>query len=441
MASEWRLIVGPGAVRLARQWVPDPERPELRPFGWHQRWAAGTTSALSGSGRGDGGQSARSRSKMRWLFASLPWERLGPRLVMLSLTYPGDWREWVPDGRTLDGHRRAFLERWRRRWGAPAGVWLKEFQESGRPHLHLYLAIPDAVPDAEYEGLRQRTLLRRRLEREYGRYRGRGKVPAIGLKYGGDFAMWLRNSWSEVVGTQGVLKAHHARGVDVAVSFWSDEVARTKDRREVAAYMAGESAKWKQKKPPDDFKGVGRYFGYVGRPVGFVPDLDEIVVPHAIAYELERRLERLVRWRIRAKAARYGRTGPITFDLRRAGNGLQVFELKREEVPKLLARCEQAAARKEAARAGTPFVWGPTFMGWSAQALAEIGGEDGESWVRNRPDPYEEQAKWCGCERDELCPDCAPPQVLRRMEARCGCRGDEVRIECIDPKLLPPELA
>jgi hypothetical protein len=323
-------------------------------------------------------------------------------------------------------------------------VWVKEFQESGRPHLHMFLAIPDAVPAEEYEGLRQRTLLRRRLERKYGRYQGRAKVPAIGLKYGGDFAMWLRNSWSEVVGTQGVLKAHHARGVDVAVSFWSDEVARTKDRREVAAYMAGESAKWKQKKPPEDFKGVGRYFNYVGRSVGFVPDLDEIVVPHAIAYELERRLERLVRSRILAKAARYGRTGPFTFDLRRAGNGLQAFGVKREQVPKLLARCEQAAARKEAARAGKPFVWGPTYLGWSAQALAEIGGEDGESWVRNRPDPqeeYEGQAKWCGCERDEFCPDCAPPQVLRRWEARCGCRGDEVCIECIDPNLLPPELS
>ena len=29
----------------------------------------------------------------------------------------------------------------------PAGVWVKEFQESGRPHMHLFLAIPDAVPD------------------------------------------------------------------------------------------------------------------------------------------------------------------------------------------------------------------------------------------------------------------------------------------------------
>jgi hypothetical protein len=146
---------------------------------------------------------------MRWLSATLPWEVLGARLVMLSLTYPGDWRPWVVDGREFDGRRRAFLERWRRRWGAPAGVWVKEFQQSGRPHMHLYLAIPDEVQAHEYEGLRERTVLRHRLERQHGRYDGRAKLPAIGQKYGGEFAMWLRDSWSEVVGTQGVVPAHH----------------------------------------------------------------------------------------------------------------------------------------------------------------------------------------------------------------------------------------
>jgi hypothetical protein len=373
---------------------------------------------------------------MRWLFASLPWERLGPRLVMLSLTYPGDWREWVPDGRVFDGHRRAFLERWRRRWGSPAGVWVKEFQKSGSPHLHMFLAIPDVVPAYEYEGLRERTLMRHRLERRYGRYEGRAKLPAIGLKYGGDFAMWLRNAWSEVVGTQGVSKAHHARGVDIAVSFWSDEVARTKDRVEVAAYMAGESAKWKQKKPPADFTRVGRYFNYVGRSVGFKPDEDDIVVTDAVAYELERRLERIVRWRIRAKRARYGHSGPITFDLRRAGNGLQAFGVRREHVPKLLARCELAAARKAVKRGGDPFVWGPTYRGWAPEVLAQLGGEDPNFWAPDPEDEYERQRKRCGCARDEFCEDCLPPHVLRRWDAGCGCKGAEVCIECVDPELL-----
>ena len=448
MPDEFRLIVSPGAVRLERHWLPDPERPELKPFGWHQRWGANAPNSLPKRRRGDGGQSARSRSNMRWTFMSLPWERLGPRLVMLSLTYPGEWRQWVPDGRTWDAHRRAFLERWRRRWGTPAGVWVKEFQESGRPHLHLYLAIPDEVPVEEYEGLRQRTILRRRLEYQHGRFEGRAKLPAIGGKYGGEFAMWLRTAWSEVVGTQGVVKAHHARGVDVAVSFWTDEVARTKDRREVALYMAGESAKWKQKAPPDGFKGVGRYYNYIGKTVGFEPDLSEMVVSHAVAYELERRLERLVRWRILAKRARYGNnTGPITFDLRRSGNGVQAFGVKREEVPKLLARCELAAARKEARRTNSkPFVWGPTYLGFPAHALVEAGGEDGDSWSR-RPDPVDEYLerletpKWCGCEYNEICEDCAPPHIQRRWAANCGCKGDQVCIDCCDPASIPPEFA
>jgi hypothetical protein len=36
---------------------------------------------------------------MRRLFLSLPWELLGPRPALISLTYPGDWQRWVPNGR------------------------------------------------------------------------------------------------------------------------------------------------------------------------------------------------------------------------------------------------------------------------------------------------------------------------------------------------------
>jgi hypothetical protein len=76
--------------------------------------------------------------------------------------------------------------------------------------------------------------------------------------------MWLRTTWSESVGTHGVVQAHHVRGVDVSVAFWSDEVARAKDRVEVAAYFAGESTKWRQKRPPEGFTQVARYYGWWG---------------------------------------------------------------------------------------------------------------------------------------------------------------------------------
>ena len=36
--------------------------------------------------------------------------RLGP--LWITLTYPGDWRKWVPDGATLERHRRAVGEAW-----------------------------------------------------------------------------------------------------------------------------------------------------------------------------------------------------------------------------------------------------------------------------------------------------------------------------------------
>jgi hypothetical protein len=324
---------------------------------------------------------------MRWLFASLPWEVLGDRLVMLSLTYPGDWRPWVSDGRVWDGHRRAFAERWRRKWGPLRGVWVKEFQLSGRPHLHIYAAVPDLVPVEEFEGLRRRTLLRRRLEAQYGRYEGRRRLPAIGGDYGGDFALWLRTAWSAVVGTQGVMQRHHARGVDVAVSFWSDEEARRKDRIEVARYLVGESAKVAQKKPPEGFVHVGRYFGHLGSSAGFGPRSQELVVEAAVAAELERRLVRLVRLRLIAKRRRYGEKGAGNFDLRRAGDGVRAFDLRKQDLERVLRWAEAAAVRKASGRqVGGSGGVAPGEMTWSRDrpvsgaatgVRSRSGGEDG----------------------------------------------------------------
>ena len=158
---------------------------------------------------------------MRRLFVSLPWELVGPRPALISLTYPGLWQPSVRDGRTWEGHRRAFERRWVRRWGEPlVGVWVKEFQASGRPHLHLYVGLPTAMAAADFDGLRERTLLRHRMEREHGRYDGRRKTPPLGLVHGGEFARWLLGAWSEIVGTRDEPDGHHQlRGADVAVMF------------------------------------------------------------------------------------------------------------------------------------------------------------------------------------------------------------------------------
>jgi hypothetical protein len=43
---------------------------------------------------------------MRFEFTALPWELLGRRPAMITLTYPGLWQPYVPDSRTLHRHHR-----------------------------------------------------------------------------------------------------------------------------------------------------------------------------------------------------------------------------------------------------------------------------------------------------------------------------------------------
>ena len=87
----------------------------------------------------------------RWVL-SLPFEMLGDRPLWITLTYPGEWRSWVPDGPTLERHRRAFGETWYRAFGErPVGFWSKEFQlAEGRPHIHLLMKRPDPMSVFDY---------------------------------------------------------------------------------------------------------------------------------------------------------------------------------------------------------------------------------------------------------------------------------------------------
>lgn len=327
---EAHLTVYRGAARLRYHTVWECPQPEGLP----RRPGRGPRKVLGGA------QSSASRMRLSTTIRALPWELLGDRMVLLTQTYPGDWRRYVPDGRVWEEQRREFLQRWGREFGERAvGLWAKEFQKSGRPHTHMYLKVPESVSAEDYEGLRARTLLGQRLERQYGRYAGRARIPAIGGKYGGEFAMWLRTAWSKTVGTERTSSRHHARGVDVRVFFWSDEVARTQDRIQVAAYLAKESAKWTQKRPPEGFTGMGRYWGVLPGSIGFGPEaLFEGQIDLAVARELGRRMER---W-YRLKAVAEGR--PLgAFNLRRGGDGLTVW-LRHDQMAKLLRRAEAAAA-------------------------------------------------------------------------------------------------
>jgi hypothetical protein len=238
--------------------------------------------AGAGKGRGDSGLSTRSRMNMRRLFLSLPWELCAPRPALISLTYPADWVRWVPNGRTWERHRKSFERRWVRRWSEPlVGVWVKEFQGTRRPHLHLYVGLPTAMTTEDFTGLRERTLLRHRLERQYGTYEGRKRTPPIGGEHGGEFGLWLRQAWSDVVGTKPYEPgstltrferggAHHARGADVAVMFWSDEAERAADRTKVADYLAPGGGKVAPEAAATWLRRSGPLLRLLG-PVGRVP--------------------------------------------------------------------------------------------------------------------------------------------------------------------------
>lgn len=313
--------------------------------------------------RGDNGQSARSRMNMRRLFVSLPWELLGPRPALISLTYPGLWQPWVPDGRALEAHRRAFERRWVRRWGESlVGVWAKEFQQSGRPHLHLYIGLPRAMADEDFAGLRERTLQRHRLERQFGRRDGRRQTPPLGIPYGGEFGNWLLGAWSAVVGTSGPgspkvgdalsCAAHLLRGADVAVMFFSDEAEATTDRTAVAQYLAREAGKASQKTPPPGFSHVGRYYGVWGKAIGFRPETTTRALDPLVAAEVEARLVRFVNWRLHVLRRGLPPTNGLV--LRRPGDGVTAFGIGPEQAERLLAFAEKAARRRQSTGSPRP---------------------------------------------------------------------------------------
>lgn len=278
---------------------------------------------------------------MRLAFGALPWELLGRRPAMITLTYPRDWRAYGGTAEQVRRHREAFKERWRRKWGPPIGVWVVEFQRRGAPHLHMYLGLPDVVSDEEYMALQRRTIRRRRMTDEIGTYEARRQMKALD----GPFGLWLRTAWSEIVGSGS--PAHHVRGVDVAVQFWSDQAAATANRVRVAEYMWRESGKWAQKQPPEGF-GSLRFWGRWGEKHGFKPVFEVEKISDRAFYDLRRLMRR---WRLdkeRLQAAERGYRfrpgqGP------RGRDGLTVFGVDGTRWrPRLVEWAESVAIAKAA---------------------------------------------------------------------------------------------
>lgn len=164
--------------------------------------------------------SARSRARLRSAAFDLG-EFHAPDLL-LTLTYPGQWRAVAGDGPTCRRHLKAFRKRLTRylvglgvtEWSA---LWFREFQRRGAPHFHLLLW---------GDGLGVLEL------RQAGR--------------------WLSRAWAAVVDHPDAAqrRKHEKAGTRI-------EAMRTRS----FAYAVTYASKPRQKRVPDGFGSPGRWWG------------------------------------------------------------------------------------------------------------------------------------------------------------------------------------
>lgn len=177
--------------------------------------------------------SRRSRNYLRMVAASIDWyagHQPGWALLLVTLTYPGDWRAAAPTPDHVNRHRRAFGLRFKRATGYDMGVlWKREFQERGAPHLHLVGWWPWSLK-------------------------------------GGSLRQWVSKNWYEVVGTG--LPEHLNAGtrIDVLQSLEMSDPLRL--GLYFAGYTSAKGSKEYQNEAPEGWRkengSVGRYWGVTG---------------------------------------------------------------------------------------------------------------------------------------------------------------------------------
>jgi hypothetical protein len=162
--GQWpRLIIAPGMVRFARQDDVRAERAAVAAadresaeavayrrdhYAWHyapmvfledyQLLSIDRTRFISAWSR-------KSRSSLRRMIASLDLTVLleSERIPgMLTLTLPDGWLYVAPDAATMARKFDRFVENYRKKWGALACIWKREFQKRGAPHYHLWFVPP-----------------------------------------------------------------------------------------------------------------------------------------------------------------------------------------------------------------------------------------------------------------------------------------------------------
>lgn len=197
--------------------------------------------------------SRKSRSRMTRRLAELdygPLLRMGLRLPMTTLTYPGDWLAVAPTGKAVKRHLDQYRKRFERAWGfAFTGIWKLEFQRRGAPHLHLWGPEPEGTAGE----LRRLTATRYR--------------PAVGD--GLPYRDWLSAVWADIVDHPDPEQRRRHRLAGTAVDFREGE--RMRDPRRLAVYFTKHgsfSAKEYQHQVPEAWSepgaGPGRFWGYWG---------------------------------------------------------------------------------------------------------------------------------------------------------------------------------
>jgi hypothetical protein len=197
--------------------------------------------------------SRKSRARMTRRLAELdygPLLRMGLRLPMTTLTYPGDWLAVAPTGKAVKRHLDQFRKRFERAWGfAFTGIWKLEFQRRGAPHLHLWGPEPEGTAGE----LRRLTATRYR--------------PAVGD--GLTYRDWLSVVWADIVDHPDPEQRRRHQLAGTAVDFREGE--RMRDPRRLAVYFTKHgsfSAKEYQHQVPDAWSepgaGPGRFWGYWG---------------------------------------------------------------------------------------------------------------------------------------------------------------------------------
>jgi hypothetical protein len=214
------IVVSPGLIRVVGH----------RAGG---RSGGGTRGAISGF-------SQSSRRQMLRRLGALDLSVVQGIPVVVTLTYPADWREWCPTGRDAKDQLLSFRRRWARRWGDFQGVWKLEFQPRHSqplerrlaPHFHILGVVPAVDLSKPVPQATSMTEVRE----------------------------WVSETWWEVVGSA---NADHLK-----VGTRVDEADGDNPGR-VVAYFAGYTAgksKEEQHVSPDNWSGVGRYWGVVGIP-------------------------------------------------------------------------------------------------------------------------------------------------------------------------------